>query len=82
MADVLPFPLTARRSFIARQAAAALDMKVESGERHIVRTIQQQADVLTRKGVDPVRVQRETTALEAAIRAAMWRQTFSSGGAA
>ncbi|MEN5115608.1 DUF6074 family protein [Brevundimonas diminuta] len=81
MAEMIPFPLAARRRFIDRQAAVALGMKADSGERHILRTVQQQADILLRKGVSPDRVHRESASLEAELRAALWRAVLTPGGA-
>jgi len=82
MAEMIPFPLAARRRFIDRQAAVALGMKAESGERHILRTVEQQRAILLRKGVKPATVNRECVSLEAAIRAALWRAVLTPGGAA
>lgn len=82
MAEMIPFPLAARRRFIDRQAAVALGMKLESGERHITRTITQQREALLRKGCDPRVVAKECAHMEAAIRAAMWILTFRTGGTA
>ncbi|MFN9438451.1 MAG: DUF6074 family protein [Brevundimonas sp.] len=81
MAQVLPFPLTARRRFIERQASVSLGMKAESGERHIVRTVEQQRDILLRKGVAPELVERECAELESAIRAALWKVVMTGGAA-
>ena len=82
MAEMIPFPLAARRRFIDRQAAVALGMKPESGERHILRTVEQQREILLRKGVQPDSVHRECMSLEGAIRAALWRAVMTPGGAA
>jgi hypothetical protein len=81
MAEVIPFPLAARRRFIDRQAAVALGMKAESGERHIVRTVEQQRDILLRKGAGQDAVARECASLEAAIRAALWKAVMMGAGA-
>lgn len=81
MAEVIPFPLAARRRFIDRQAGVALGMKAESGERHIIRTVQQQREILLRKGVSSESVQRECASLEAALRAALWRAVMTGGAA-
>lgn len=80
MAEVVPFPLTRRRTYIANQAHHALCMRPESGERHIQRQVQMQADVLRRKGVAEHLVQREIRCLETALRVAM--QRLLTGGAA
>ncbi|MFC5371412.1 DUF6074 family protein [Brevundimonas faecalis] len=81
MAEMIPFPLAARRRFIDRQAAVAHGMKPESGERHITRMIDQQREILLRKGVRPDTVNRECVSMEAAIRAALWRAVMTPGGA-
>lgn len=82
MAEVLPFPLARRCDFIWRQASYALTLKPDSGERHIIREVDRQRQNLLRKGCEPAEVERQCQSAEAAIRAAMWRQTFSTGGAA
>lgn len=81
MAEVIPFPLAARRRFIDRQAGVALGMKAESGERHIIRTVQQQREILLRKGACPAVVSQECASLEAAIRAALWKAVMTGGAA-
>ena len=82
MAEIIPFPLARRVEFVRRQANCALNMKPESGERHILRQVDQQRDILLRKGVSPEFVQRECGSLEAAIRAALWRGVLTPGGVA
>lgn len=79
MAEVIPFPLAARRRFVARQAAVALRMKAESGERHILRTVEQQREILARKGVRHETIAHECAALEAAIRTALWKAVMTGG---
>jgi hypothetical protein len=73
MAEVVPFPLTRRRAYIANQAHHALCMRPESGERHIQRQVLMQADVLRRKGVAEHLIERETQCMETAIRASLQR---------
>ena len=82
MAQVIPFPLAARRAFVMRQADVVLSMKPESGERHIVRAVDQQREIMARKGVAPDIINRECASLEAAIRTALWRAVLTPGGAA
>ena len=82
MAELIPFPLAARRRFIERQALVALGMKPDSGDRHIVRTVEKQREILLRKGVSPDLVDRECLSLEGALRAALWRVVMTPGGAA
>jgi hypothetical protein len=79
MAQVLPFPIYRRRSFIERQAQCAAALNPDACERHISRQMQVQRDVMLRKGVDPVRADRELKSMEAAIRAALWRTVLTPG---
>lgn len=80
MVQVIPFPLTRRGVYIANQAHHALCLRPESGERHIQRQVQMQADVLRRKGVAEHLIEREIRCLETAFRVAM--QRLLTGGAA
>lgn len=82
MAEMIPFPLARRVGLIRTQASFALSMKAESGERQIVRIIEQQRENLVRKGCDPAAVDVECRQLESAIRTAMWGRVFGQGGAA
>lgn len=77
---VLPFPLRRRVAFVDRQARHIAGMNAEAGERHLAYQIKLQRDTLSRKGVDPARIDAEIKALEAAIRAALWRAVLAPGG--
>ena len=82
MAEMLPFPLARRRAFVCRHADIAWSYDAEAGERHIQRQVKEQTATLTRKGVSDERVEAEGKALEAALRAEMWRHVMMPGGAA
>jgi hypothetical protein len=77
---VLPFPLARRLDLIQRQAEYALCLKPDSAERHIERQLHCQADALRRRGVAEAMIAREVSAMEAAIRAAMWNAVFDTSG--
>jgi hypothetical protein len=79
MAEILPFPVTKRAEFIARQAAYAASLRKESGEAHIRRQLDTQRQVMHRRGIAPALIDREVRALENAIRAALWREVFAGG---
>lgn len=82
MSAILPFPLHRRSRFVLKQAERLLELGAHAAEANLFRLLQQQRDVLLRKGVDPARVDRECRELEAAIRATAWRLVFTGGGAA
>ncbi|WP_370523737.1 DUF6074 family protein [Brevundimonas sp. P7753] len=82
MAEVIPFPLAARQAFVTRQAVIALGLPPDAAERHILRMVREQSEVLRRKGVADDRVTHEGAALEGAIRAALWKAVLTPGGAA
>ena len=65
-----------------RQARRALELCPQKAEKHLGVQIQVQREALLRRGVDAGTVERQVREFEAAIRAEMWRQTFSGGGAA
>jgi Uri superfamily endonuclease len=77
-AMVVPFPLARRLDLIHRQAEYALCLKPEKVEQHIARQLQCQADALRRRGISDHTITQELTAMEAAIRAAMWHTTFDT----
>ena len=82
MAEIVPFPLTRRRAFISRHAARIADAAPKTGEKLLAHQIRQQAAALARKGVAADIVERECRALEAAIRAELWRVVLQPEGAA
>jgi Family of unknown function (DUF6074) len=45
----------------------------KTAEKLLAATLKRQAEVMTRKGIPPAVVERETRALENAIRAELWR---------
>lgn len=81
MAEVLPFPLTRRRAFVAKQAAHAALVNPDAGERYVQYQLKVQGDALRRKGVDEELIERELMCLELAIRNTMVFQHIRPGGA-
>lgn len=79
-AEVVPFPLARRRSFIERHARIIAGMRREAGERYLQRQLLIQFDTLERKGVDCGVIEREVQALQSAIRAALWKAVLTPGG--
>ncbi len=82
VAEVLPFPLTRRRSFVRRQAAWLSSMDSKGAAHTLVHQLRVQRDALVRKGVEPKRADAECRDLEAAIRAQIWHMARQPGGAA
>jgi hypothetical protein len=80
MADLIPFPLVRRRTFICRNAQRISTAGEPTAERLLAHAIQQQADVMTRRGFDPAVISREVRSLEIAIRAEIFRLTNAPRG--
>jgi hypothetical protein len=79
VADIVPFPLARRRAFIDRHARLIAAMSPDAGERYLDRQLRIQFGNLQRRGIDPRIIDREVIALDAAIRAALWRAAFMPG---
>jgi hypothetical protein len=82
MAEVIPFPVVRRVDFVWRHAARMSELRAKAAENHLASQLKIQRDTMTRKGVDPERIDQELATLEAAIRAELWRLVLSPGGAA
>jgi hypothetical protein len=76
---VIPFPLARRRAFIDRHARQIAAMRPEVGERYLDRQLQIQFENLQRRGIDLDTINREIVAMDAAIRAALWRAVVTRG---
>jgi hypothetical protein len=72
-AEIVPFPLARRRSFVERQARTIAGMRADAGERYLQRQLLVQFDALERKGVDCDAIYEQVRCLETAIRCALWR---------
>jgi hypothetical protein len=72
-AEIVPFPLARRRSFVERHARIIAGMRADAGERYLQRQLLIQFDTLERKGVACDVIERECLALASAIRAAIWK---------
>jgi hypothetical protein len=79
VAKVVPFPLACRRAFVDRHARLIAAMSPGAGERYLDRQLRIQFENLKRRGIDPLIIDREVTAFDAAIRAALWRAAFMPG---
>lgn len=77
MAEVLPFPPSRRRDLIRKQALWYAGQAPRAAERNLDQQIALQRETLIKKGVDPVRAERETDALRGAIRAEVWRNVLT-----
>jgi len=82
LAEVIPFPTTRRRTYIRKQAARMASLGHDAAERHLERHLNLQAASMSRKGVSPALIARETRALELAIRVELWRMVLTPEGAA
>lgn len=79
---VIPFPRVRDNQFIRRHARRMTEMAPAKGEAHLRRLIELQMDTMRRRGIpDPIIVD-EARAVEAAIRAELWRVVIFEGGAA
>lgn len=79
-ARIFAFPPSRRQAYIRRQARMIASMNAASGERYLSRQLDQQRGILISRGVAPQTVKREISALERAIRAAMWGAVLTPGG--
>ena len=82
MAEVIPFPLSRRIDFVARQARAMASYNAVAAERYLSSQLQQQQAVLQRKGVDQDRIDDELIDLARAIRARLFSEVLSRPGGA
>ena len=76
---ILPFPIIRRRGFAEKQAVTAASFNERSGERYIARQIETQRDVMRRRGINEVIIDREMKSFEVAIRAELWRLILRYG---
>jgi hypothetical protein len=76
---VIPFPLARRSAFIDRHARHIATMRPEVGERYLDRQLQIQFENLQRRGFDLDTINSEIVAMDAAIRAALWRTVITRG---
>jgi hypothetical protein len=53
-----------------------------TAEKHLRETLRVQADTMARRGILATTIDIEIRALECAVRAALWRQVLTPGGAA
>jgi hypothetical protein len=81
-AVVIPFPARARPHFVNRHASRMAALSASASENHLAHQVEIQRAALTRKGADPLLIEREMKMLEGAIRAALWRHVLTPGGAA
>ena len=81
-ADVVPFPLVRRRDLVCRLVRRCVELSPDAAESHLRRQIDVHAAAMARKGIAAGRVTSEGRALEAAVRAAVWREVLTLGGAA
>lgn len=77
-AEMVPFPLNRRASFVARLAGQVAARPADAGELHLLQQLERQRDVLARKGIPKKAIDRELRALSAAVRAELWQLIFGS----
>lgn len=81
LARVLPFPGYARRAYVAAIAENVINTAPKYAEDYLFDRMCLYRWTLIRKRVDPTLIDEDCKRLEAAIRAAIWRLTFSHGDA-
>ncbi|MBN9470650.1 MAG: hypothetical protein J0J10_17940 [Bosea sp.] len=81
-ATVIPFPRVKNRAFVTRHATRMTQMAPDKGEAHLRRLLDQQMDVMRRRGIPEPAIVDEARAVEAAIRAALWHVVIFEGGSA
>ena len=65
---VVPFPLTRRRDLIARAARRMAELRPHKAAEHLQRLLDQQAGVMSRRGIAEDVIVSEVHALDAAVR--------------
>lgn len=81
-AAVIPFPRVRNRAFITRHAIRMTEMAPGKGEAHLRRQIELQMETMRKRGIPEPIIVAEAQAIEAAIRAELWRVVIFKGGAA
>jgi hypothetical protein len=79
IADILPFPLARRRSFIDRQVRRANELNPMAAERHIAYQIELQRAAMRRRGIHSDLISNELASMERAIRLALSKARQSGG---
>jgi hypothetical protein len=79
---VLPFPRVRDRAFVRRHAALMASYSANAAEKHLSTQLDLQRRTMVRRGIDPSSIHEQVKALEAAIRAELWRTVLTPGGAA
>jgi hypothetical protein len=78
-AKMIPFPLRQRRPFVEKLAEQVASREADAGEAHLLQQLARQREVLRRKGVSEVAIERELRALATAVRTELWRLLLGSG---
>jgi hypothetical protein len=68
-AVVVPFPITRRRAFIARQASRAASMHPDAGVRYLLHQLGLQAETMRRRGIAEDAIKSELLCMRHAIEA-------------
>lgn len=71
MAEVLPFPLARRRSFVWKQASYMAELRPTKAAEHLERQIDVQRRSMLARGVEAAVVERECAAGASAVQAAL-----------
>jgi Family of unknown function (DUF6074) len=77
---LIPFPQIKRRRFIMKTVTRLLGAPAKTAEKLFTAALKQQAAVMARKGIPAAVIERETSALESAIRTELWRQILLRPG--
>lgn len=81
-APVIPFPKTRDRPYVERHARRIAARSAEAGERYLLERLNERHAYLSRRQVAPSLIAQDVAALEAAIRAELWRVVLAPGGVA
>jgi len=72
-ATIVPYPLARRRDLVTKIAAQMMARPIAAAERHLQQQVDRQFRILKRKGVPHADAQKQTLALQATVRAELWR---------
>lgn len=82
MGIVVQFPRVRDRRYIQKQASFLAGQRPDVAEKHLRAAIKVQRDTMQRRGIAPEAIDEQLRAVELAIRAALWSEVLTPGGAA
>ncbi|PXW50202.1 DUF6074 family protein [Chelatococcus asaccharovorans] len=79
MGVVVPFPAARHRGRITKTASYMASISRDHAEKHLSEQLRRLVASLEKKGIEPDTIERERSAYNAAVRAAVWRLIILRG---